>query len=110
MPLPKYTQCDNTYSEDGPMLKITPEKLCAIPFLTDYECAGKPWSSANCGQFSMEQLSQYNCMTCALFIRSRIRTRLEKCQVHRRSMWSLQAANGFVKYRRKIFQFNKNEK
>jgi len=62
MPLPIYTQCDETYSEDGPMLEITPEKLCAIPFLTDYDCSGHPWSSANCGQFSMEQLATYNCM------------------------------------------------
>jgi hypothetical protein len=63
MPLPKYTKCDDTYSEDQPMLKITPEKLCQMPHLTDYECAGEPWENLQCEQFSMQQLQMYNCMT-----------------------------------------------
>ena len=64
MPRPKYTACDNTYSVEEQRLTITPEKLCQMPYLSDYKesCAGNPWASANCGQYTREQLEQYNCM------------------------------------------------
>ncbi len=62
MPLPKYTSCDDTYGENQPLLHITKEKLCAMPYLTDYKCAEGAWGEANCDQFSMADLEQYNCL------------------------------------------------
>jgi hypothetical protein len=62
MPLPKYTSCDNTYGQNQPLLKITPEKLCQMPYLSDYKCADGVWGELNCGQYSAAQMAKYNCM------------------------------------------------
>jgi hypothetical protein len=69
---PKYCPADKTYTsleqlqkENSPLvstfLDFTPEKLCEMPYLSDYKCAGEPWRSVDCSAFSPEQLSRYNC-------------------------------------------------
>jgi len=65
MPRPKYTACDDTYSLSQPCLTITPEKLCQMPYLSNYKesCAGDPWASAGCENFTLDQMQEYNCMT-----------------------------------------------
>jgi hypothetical protein len=60
MPRAKYSTVDNINHQ--PLLEITKEKLCQMPYLTDYQCATEPWASADCDQFSYDQLSMYNCM------------------------------------------------
>ena len=54
MPLPKYAPCDQIWSDTQPMLHITPEKHCAMPYLNGLNCA-------ECN-FSPQQLAKYNCM------------------------------------------------